>query len=176
MCCYKQTQTDWGRGDRSFVCVVEVRARARRGRAGAGHCRPRGPRTRGRPRPPPRRAPRGPRRPTRLRPEAAPGRPWRSGRTISVVRAESRRARRCRGRRVEVLVGDAADRLARADVAEPLAREGGGGPVVGVEGQREVLEHGVGLHHPTLEPVVRAVRALVVEDAAVLPRLWDQLT
>ena len=33
--------------------------------------------------------------------------------------------------RVEVLVGDATDRLARADVAEPLAREGRGGPVVG---------------------------------------------
>ena len=31
MCCYKQTQTDWGRGDRSFVCVEEVCARARRG-------------------------------------------------------------------------------------------------------------------------------------------------
>ena len=25
MCCYKQTQTDWGRGGRSFVCVEEVR-------------------------------------------------------------------------------------------------------------------------------------------------------
>ena len=27
MCCYKQTQTDRGRGGRSFVCVEEVLAR-----------------------------------------------------------------------------------------------------------------------------------------------------
>ena len=35
--------------------------------------------------------------------------------------------------RVEVLVGDAADGLARADVAEPLAREGRDRTIVGVE-------------------------------------------